>query len=226
MSQPYKKKTQTSYWCLQGSDWPRRLCVCHFVLVFYILPCFLSNSLKFTGSFQPQNLQTSSFPPWDHLLSPSSRHLSLSLQVPLRLHLLGKSILWDSEKHPFPCCMLSWHPGLLFNMHACVLSHVRLFVTPWTVAWQAPLSIGFSRQAYWSGLPFPPPGDLPDPGIKPTSLIYPSWAGIFLTTASPRKPLLNNASSATYMLNICHSCEIWGQGACLFYWLLYAQCQA
>ena len=49
------------------------------------------------------------------------------------------------------------------------LSHVRLFVTPWTVAHQAPLSMGFSRQEYWSGLPFPSPGDLPDPGIAPGS---------------------------------------------------------
>ena len=49
------------------------------------------------------------------------------------------------------------------------LSHVRLFETLWTVAPQAPLSMGFSRQEYWSGLPFPSPGDLPDPGIEPRS---------------------------------------------------------
>ena len=49
------------------------------------------------------------------------------------------------------------------------LSRVRLFATPWTVAHQAPLSMGFSRQEYWSGLPFPSPGDLPDPGIEPRS---------------------------------------------------------
>ena len=48
-------------------------------------------------------------------------------------------------------------------------SHVPLFVNPWTVAYQALLSMGFSRQGYWSGLPFPSPGDLPDPGIKPRS---------------------------------------------------------
>ena len=47
------------------------------------------------------------------------------------------------------------------------VSRVRLFVTPWTVAYQAPPSMGFSRQEYWSGLPFPSPGDLPNPGIKP-----------------------------------------------------------
>ena len=50
-----------------------------------------------------------------------------------------------------------------------LLSRVRLFVTPWTVAYQASSSMGFSRQEYWSGLPFPPPGDLPDPGIEPGS---------------------------------------------------------
>ena len=48
-------------------------------------------------------------------------------------------------------------------------SHVRLFATPWTVACQAPLFMGFSRKEYWSGLPFPSPGDLPDPGIEPGS---------------------------------------------------------
>ena len=49
------------------------------------------------------------------------------------------------------------------------LSRVRLFATPWTVAHQAPLFLGFSRQEYWSGMPFPSPGDLPNPGIKPRS---------------------------------------------------------
>ena len=49
------------------------------------------------------------------------------------------------------------------------LSRVRLFATPWTVAYEAPPSMGFSRQEYWSGLPFPSPGDLPDAGIEPRS---------------------------------------------------------
>ena len=49
------------------------------------------------------------------------------------------------------------------------LSRVRLFATPWTAAQQAPLSVGFSRQGYWSGLPFPSPGDLANPGIEPRS---------------------------------------------------------
>ena len=62
------------------------------------------------------------------------------------------------------------------------LSYVQLFVTPWTVAYQAPLSMGFSGQDYWSGLPFSFPGDLPNPGIEPTSLAPPTLAGGFLTT--------------------------------------------
>ena len=53
-------------------------------------------------------------------------------------------------------------------MHCC-FSRVQLFETPWTVAHQAPLSTGFSRQEYWSGLPLPSPGDLPDPGVEPVS---------------------------------------------------------
>ena len=60
---------------------------------------------------------------------------------------------------------------ILINISTCMpsrFSHVRLFVTLWTVAHQAPLSTGFSRQGYWSGLPCPSPGDLPDPGVKPT----------------------------------------------------------
>ena len=61
------------------------------------------------------------------------------------------------------------HRGLDLDMCACSLSRVRLFATPWTVARQAPLSVQFSRQEYWSGFPFPPPGDLPDTGMEPTS---------------------------------------------------------
>ena len=71
----------------------------------------------------------------------------------------------------------------------CVLSHVQLFATPWTVACQAPLCMGFSRQEYWSGLPFPLPGDLPKPETEPTSLVSPALTGGFFTTVPPGKPL-------------------------------------
>ena len=72
-------------------------------------------------------------------------------------------------------------------MRASLLSHfsrVQLFVTPWTVARQAPLSLGFSRQEYWRGLPFPSPGHLPYPGIKPTFPTSPALAGRFFTTST------------------------------------------
>ena len=60
------------------------------------------------------------------------------------------------------------------------LSRVRLFATPWTVAYQAPPSMGFSRQEYWSGLPFPSPGDLPNPGIEPRSSALQAEVDVFL----------------------------------------------
>ena len=66
-----------------------------------------------------------------------------------------------------------------------LLSHVQLFETPWMVAHQAPLSMEFSRQEYWSGLPFPPPGDLPNPGIKPRS---PALQADSLPSEPPGKP--------------------------------------
>ena len=99
------------------------------------------------------------------------------------------------------------------EVRACVLSRVQLFVTLWTVACQAPLFMEFSRQDYWSELPFPPPGDLPDPGIKPVSPLSPALADGFLTTAPLGKPLRNpgagksvtllNASSKTHKLVLC-----------------------
>ena len=67
-------------------------------------------------------------------------------------------------------------------------SHVQLFATLWTVAFQAPLSMGFSRQEYWSGLLCPPPGNLLDPGIEPTSPVSPALHANSLPTEPPGKP--------------------------------------
>ena len=76
-------------------------------------------------------------------------------------------------------------PRFVFAINAVKsLSCVWLLATPWNVACQAPLSLGFPRQEYWSGLPFPSPGNLPDPRIKPVS---PALAGIFFTTEPPGK---------------------------------------
>ena len=69
-------------------------------------------------------------------------------------------------------------------------SRIQLFSTIWTVAHQAPLCMGFSRQEYWSGLPCPPPGDLPDSGIKPVSLTSSALAGGFFTTRTTGEALL------------------------------------
>ena len=72
----------------------------------------------------------------------------------------------------------SWNCLLLANFCVAMLSHVWFFATLWTIALKVPLSVGFSRQEYWSGLLFPSPGDLPDSGIEPAS---PALAGVFFT---------------------------------------------
>ena len=81
------------------------------------------------------------------------------------------------------CC---WH----WSVRAQSLSGVRLFATPWTAALQAFLSMEFSRQEYRNGLPFLTPGDLPNPGIKPASLVSPALADRIFTIVPPGKPLL------------------------------------
>ena len=68
-----------------------------------------------------------------------------------------------------------------------LLSHVRLFAAPWTAAHHAPPPMEFSRQEYWSWLPFSSPCDIPDPGIEPTSLVSPALAGGFFTTSNTQK---------------------------------------
>ena len=89
------------------------------------------------------------------------------------------------------------------------LSRVQFFLTPWTVAHQAPPSMEFSRQEYWSGLPFPSPGDLPDPGIEPRS---PTLQADALTSEPPGKPtihckqLLNKEMLLLLMILVLHPC--------------------
>ena len=91
-------------------------------------------------------------------------------------------VLGDPEKLTYKINHLSSHLSSCVKVKVKSLSHVRLFVTPWTVAYQAPLSMGFSRQEYWSGLPFPSPGDLPDPGIEPR---FPALEADALTSEPP-----------------------------------------
>ena len=92
----------------------------------------------------------------------------------------------------------------------CHFSCVRLFTHLWTVACQAPLSMGFSRQEYWNELPCPPPGDLPDPGMEPASLVSPVSAGRFYTTSTTWEaqvqhgvPVLNTHSLRFYEVSLC-----------------------
>ena len=73
-------------------------------------------------------------------------------------------------------------------MHAFMLSQAQLFATPLTVAHQVPLFMGFSRQEYWNGLIFIPPGDLPNPGIEPTSPVAPTLEVDFLPLSHWRSP--------------------------------------
>ena len=76
----------------------------------------------------------------------------------------------------------------LVCIHAQSLSHVWLFATLWTLANEATVSMGFSRQEYWNGLPFPPPRDIPDPGIKSESPASLALSGILFTPEPPGKP--------------------------------------
>ena len=95
------------------------------------------------------------------------------------------------SNHFILCCPLLLLPSIFPSKYlkkwseVKSLSHVRLFVTQWTVAYQAPPSMGFSRQEYWSGLPFPSPGDLSNPGIEPGS---PAFQAAALTSEPPGKP--------------------------------------
>ena len=92
---------------------------------------------------------------------------------------------------------------LVFLCELSCFSRVQLFVTPRTAAHQAPLSMGFSRQEYWSGLSCPPPGDLPDPGVEPASLMSPALAGGFFTTSTTWEALVSlQAPSNLWFLNV------------------------
>ena len=88
-------------------------------------------------------------------------------------------LIWGAEVGPWcvwgVCVCVCVCVCLCVFVCVCVLSHVWLFVTSWNVACQAPLSMGFSRQECWSALPFPSPGDRPNPRIEPASLASPAW---------------------------------------------------
>ena len=102
------------------------------------------------------------------------------------------SRLANGNKCAYVCVCVHAHACVCVCMLSC-FSGVQLCVTPWTVACQAPLSMGFSRHEYWSGLPWPPLGHLPDPGMEPTSATSAFAGGIF-TTSATWKPMETNSS--------------------------------
>ena len=116
---------------------------------------------------------------WGPLL-PALRSLLLVVvlgQVGQGLELSHEGLALRKRKKELPVvCMC-----VCVCVCVCMLSRVRLIVTPWIVAHQDPQSMGLSRQEYWSGLPFPPPGDLPHPGFETESLLSPSLADRFFT---------------------------------------------
>ena len=116
---------------------------------------------------------------------------------------MGNSILFYSS------LVASWSLGLfiflLILKHLCVLSCSAVSDSlqfPWTVYHQAPLSMGFSRQEYWSGLPFPPPGDLPDPVIQLRSLVSPALQADSLPAEPLRKSMLSIDSRIIYIFQL------------------------
>ena len=96
---------------------------------------------------------------------------------------------------------------MFYGLVCCMFSHVQIFVTPWIVARQIPLSMGFPRQEYWSGLPFPTPGDLPDSEIELASLATPALAGRFFTTAPCMVLAFIFKSLTHFQLTFIHSAE-------------------
>ena len=139
----------------------------------------------------------------------------------------GSPLSCGSSNHP--CLKLGIMPSVVGVLES--LNCIWRFASPWTAALQAPLSMGFSRQEYWSGLPFPSPGGFPHPGIQPKS---PALAGGFLTTKPPGKPIalsmvLSNWSWSTRELKSgleasgC-PCGQWQLKCWLWFWyvLLYS----
>ena len=139
-------------------------------------------------------------PPGSSVLGISQARILAQVAMPFS----GRSFPTQRSSSP-PLSFLLWHTGSLplatweawKGKKVKSLSRVRLSATPWTVAYQAPLSMGFSRQQCWSGLPFPSPGDLPDSRIKPGS---PTLQTDLLPSEQPEKPILVQLFSPCLLL--------------------------
>ena len=166
------------------------MCVCMYVLVAHLclllcnhMDCSPSGS-SVHGTLQARILEWVSIPflrgssqPWDQSLAFHNAGKFFAIWSTRKPHLVLTKI--QSKAWWGKCCLLFSsdlmvkHLGFWSEVKVEVkvksLNHIRLFVTPWTAAYQAPQSMEFSRQEFWSGLPFPSPQDLPDPGIEPGS---------------------------------------------------------
>ena len=177
-------------------DWPSHQCVFKNSARELFWRCFVT-SFRLTSTRQSAACLFCSNP--EETAAPGVSHESWCTQaapVAFSWHLCGLGLLaWmESSLAPLKVQLLS-SDSLLYNYRIRLftvqaLSHVQLFVTPQTVAHQAPLSMVFSTQVYWSGLPFPSLGDLPDPGSNPHLLHVSCVAGGFLLPSYLGSPLL------------------------------------
>ena len=155
-----------------NSCWEDDLALVTLLLGMYIKEDSATNTVLFLGSLEnSSNLKL---------------RMLLKYHLSKKIYVISRACLWlhsyeSSWRNDCPvwrfCCR--WSVCVL-----CLFSRIWVSVTLWTVAHQAPLSIGFSRQEYWSGLPFPPLGDLPDLGIEPASPLSPALAGGFFTNSA------------------------------------------
>ena len=122
----------------------------------------------------------------------------------------------DENKSPIDSAL--FHIGLCVCVLGC-FECVQLSVTLWTVACQSPLSMGFSRQEYWNRLSCPPSGDLPNPGIEPTSLMSPALAGWFFTTSITWEVSTEHFKT----LNIAELFSTMPQFDSIFYFVIFIQ---
>ena len=127
--------------------------------------------------------------PFLHLLKSSYTETPLTQPESSHPPLCAHTVLWSSSTSHVSRLLVFCVVHMLSHF-----SYIQLFATLWTVNLQAPLYLGFSRREYWNELPCPPPGHLPNPGIKPSSRISPALAGRFFTSVATCGPCVNSYS--------------------------------
>ena len=186
------------------------MCIFDFSIVF--ISCFLvllfSNSLLSFSlfiHFSPKLAEHL----YDHYFELFMGRFLISTSLSSSSEVLSCSFLWNiffcSLILPNSLGLLLYGRWVGYVSWSCRSGLVQIFVASWTVAHQAPLSMEFSRQEHWSKLPFPTPGDLPDPGIEPMALASPALAGRFFTTTSTWESLFIFLNWSIIALQCCVS---------------------